>query len=356
MTEDLVPAIGVVVSGVALALLLDFSSSSRIIGTMFAVLALGAFLGRRYQRLDRPVGDGIAVSSGIGILVAATWWLIDSFSAIEPFVAGLAPIGAILCGVGIAILGAIDYRSLSPSTLRSMLKDTIAAVAIGVTGLLGIYLWGAVIVSVLGLAGTSELTTRSGVILSTVAGGFGTATVAFLVLYWSDREWTYLDVSFPTIRELAIVVVATGAIIGFNVIINIVFQTLGLESTTHQLVQVSRTDPTILLWLIPLAYLLIGPGEELLYRNIVQKSLYSSFSRPGAILLASAIFAVVHLPAFADPTAGPLPLLNTLTKVFLLSLILGITYHRTNNVVVAALVHGSFDAVAFAITYIQLTG
>jgi membrane protease YdiL (CAAX protease family) len=144
--------------------------------------------------------------------------------------------------------------------------------------------------------------------------------------------------------------------LGSNLGISALFGWLGVESTTHSLIRAAQDNPGILLALVPLSYLVVGPGEELLYRNVVQKSLSTEFSPPGAVVVASAIFAAVHLPAYADPSGSALAVLNTLAVVFVLSLILGALYERTENVAVSALVHGSFNAIAFLVTYVEITG
>ncbi len=110
-------------------------------------------------------------------------------------------------------------------------------------------------------------------------------------------------------------------------------------------------NPDIFLLLIPLSFLLIGPGEELLYRGLIQGLLRKTFRPARAIVLASALFAVVHV--FSLSGAGKLVSIGT---VFTLSLILGILYEYTDNLVVPILVHGAYDAVLFSLQYLMATG
>ncbi|MFC7197304.1 CPBP family intramembrane glutamic endopeptidase [Halosimplex aquaticum] len=49
------------------------------------------------------------------------------------------------------------------------------------------------------------------------------------------------------------------------------------------------------LLLIPLSFLVVGPGEELLYRGLVQGTLRETLHPARAIVLASALFASIHL-------------------------------------------------------------
>ncbi len=46
--------------------------------------------------------------------------------------------------------------------------------------------------------------------------------------------------------------------------------------------------------MIPISFLLIGPGEELLFRGVVQGVLKRSFNSIYSILIASIIFSVAH--------------------------------------------------------------
>jgi membrane protease YdiL (CAAX protease family) len=189
-----------------------------------------------------------------------------------------------------------------------------------------------------------------------VALGLGTGTVAAVYLGVRSRGFDYIDLRRPGANDAAYVIVGVVALVGLNVGIGLAFQRLGVESAQHAIIRQAESDPGILLVLVPLSYLIIGPGEELLYRNVVQKSLYETYSRRGAVVVASAIFAAVHLFAFADPDGSALATVNTLAVVFVLSLVLGVVYERTENLVVPALVHGSFDAIAFAATYVRIAG
>ena len=109
--------------------------------------------------------------------------------------------------------------------------------------------------------------------------------------------------------------------------------------------------------LIPISLLLVGPLEELLYRNIIQKYLYSSFSPIGSIFISSIIFSAVHISAYAGDALfqTPLPALNALAVIFILSVIIGIVYYQTKNIVTAALLHGIYDSIIFAVFYINTT-
>lgn len=237
-------------------------------------------------------------------------------------------------------------------TSPDRLGSAVSATAVGLAGLFAIVAWVTVLASVLGVD-TTEATTGA-VVIASLANGLGTASVAAIYFHSRHLGFDYLDLPRPDRRDVAYTIGGVVALFVLNITLWWVFTAAGMETSRHGFIRQAESNPEILLALIPLAYLVIGPGEELLYRNVVQKSLYGSFSRGSAVLLASAIFAVAHVGSYLDPGA-PLATLNGLLTVFALSTILGVIYLRTRSVLVVAVVHASFDAIAFAFTYIQLT-
>jgi membrane protease YdiL (CAAX protease family) len=104
----------------------------------------------------------------------------------------------------------------------------------------------------------------------------------------------------------------------------------------------------VLLLLIPAAFLLIGPGEELLFRGVVQGTLRRAFDPVPAIAIAAAVFAAIHYFALAGPSVGRVA---TIGVLFLPSLVFGAVYEYTDNLVVPSLIHGAYDATLFAVLY-----
>ncbi|WP_435155384.1 CPBP family intramembrane glutamic endopeptidase [Haladaptatus sp. DFWS20] len=235
-------------------------------------------------------------------------------------------------------------------SLGQMVRAVLLSGVLGFSGLLAISLWASVFLIVLG---PETLGPMEELALSALALGLGTGTVAALFMIGRGYGFSYLDFNLPDARDLGYVVVGTLGLLVLQIIIGVVLTQLGVGTADHSIEQqASQGNPQILLILIPAAWLIIGPGEELLYRNIIQKSLYDTFSEYGAVVVASAIFALAHIPAYAAgstlvATAG------TLVVIFLLSLLLGATYLKTGNVTVSALIHGSFDAVLFGLMYVQ---
>jgi membrane protease YdiL (CAAX protease family) len=242
----------------------------------------------------------------------------------------------------------------TPDGPKAKVVQTLIATIVGASGLAFLYLWGILILSLVAVvvAGEPSLVARSAV--TVVATALGTATAAALYLRTSGRDWSFIDLEVPGRWDLAW---GVGGIVGLLAMLyasGVAMDWLGIEQASHGTVRMAREDPRVLLVSIPASWLLIGPGEELLYRNVVQKSLYDVFSRRAAVVVATVIFAAVHFTAYLAPTVEQT--LVSLVVVFLLALGLGIVFERTENLLVVAAVHGTFNAVQLADLYCELTG
>lgn len=110
--------------------------------------------------------------------------------------------------------------------------------------------------------------------------------------------------------------------------------------------------PSVLLVMIPLSFLLIGPGEELLFRGVIQGTLRRVFSAPAAIVLASATFAPAHIISLQGGIGA---LAVSISVLFVPGLVFGYVYERTGNLVVPALSHGAYNATLFGLLYLVVT-
>jgi len=84
----------------------------------------------------------------------------------------------------------------------------------------------------------------------------------------------------------------------------------------------------------------VGLGEELLFRGLLQSDLTKALGWKWGIILASLIFAVMHLTWRSIPE---------LFFVFFASLILGYIYHKTKSLVGPIMMHGTGNVILVAI-------
>jgi membrane protease YdiL (CAAX protease family) len=181
----------------------------------------------------------------------------------------------------------------------------------------------------------------------------GFAVVALGFLYATRRGFAYVDLSVPSGREIGIIaggLVATFAVWG---VASVVVAGLGLPATDHALFNPSEDgSPQLLLVLVPLVLFVNGPVEELLYRNVIQKYLTERFPVPVAIITASGIFSLAHVPAYLS--AGLTALSVTLTLLFVISCLWGWVYDRTESLFVVSALHGLYNAVLVGLLYVQV--
>lgn len=179
--------------------------------------------------------------------------------------------------------------------------------------------------------------------------GFGITALAYL--RWRGRGLAFIAARVPTVRDWGWIVGGFVLLLGLLAAAQAALSALSIDIAQNQVVAFGERDPTVFLVLIPLSFLLVGPGEELLFRGLVQGTLQEAFHPWRAILLASGIFAVVHV--FSLSGQGQLVYLAI---VFVLSLLLGAAYEYTENLVVPVLIHGAYNAAQFAGAYVAATG
>lgn len=361
---DAASTLGFVLAGVALAgCLLPWTDGPALVtagpvegsaaGAGLALVATLAFGVRRHGGLDRRVGGAVAGLCSLAVAVLALSRLVSP--ALGDGSAPSIRIGLPVAGVA-ALLGAIaafaDARGMTDREVWTKLRAAVTALAVGFLG----FVVSSVIATVPGLAARGLGTTAS---IAALTAGSGVGMMVFTAGYLRlrGRGVEYVDLAWPDRRAAAYGVGGLVVLFLSAGLVSVTFAELGLPSAQSSIQELAETvdDPQFLvLVLVPLSFLAIAPGEELVYRNVVQKYLYEYFSRPTAVVVASVIFGVVHFQQYADP--NPVATLSTLFVVFVLSLVLGYTYYRTENLLVPIFVHGAFNAIQFLALYREITG
>lgn len=162
-----------------------------------------------------------------------------------------------------------------------------------------------------------------------------------------------IGLSTPSAKQLVVVVVGYLAALGGAFVGSLLVSALQVDTGTNNAAQIGMENPAVLLLLIPASILIIGPGEELLFRGVVQGLLRRALGAVAAIVLASAMFGAVHVFAVAG-TPGQQALYATVAMA--LGCLLGGLYERSGNLLVPASVHGLYNAALFALQYAQVAG
>jgi membrane protease YdiL (CAAX protease family) len=151
----------------------------------------------------------------------------------------------------------------------------------------------------------------------------------------SPRHWI-CDLGRAIIGYLAVLPVCIALVVLFTYL----FELYNLTPQTHPVLKYMHAfSPSWRVLAVIEAVVLAPLAEEMFFRGIVQSFFRRAFHSPRlAILLASAIFAVVHHGS--EPQALP--------SLFALALVLGYNYERTGRLISPILIHAIFNAVSLA--------
>jgi membrane protease YdiL (CAAX protease family) len=206
-----------------------------------------------------------------------------------------------------------------------------------------------------GLLGVS-VTPLGRLALSLIAiQGLGFPLVAALYFrYRGESLRSFIPISVPSLRELGIAIGAwIAAIVAVPVVASIIISIANEQPASNAAGETAQQNPEIIPLLIPLVFLLNAPGEELLFRGVIQGLLAERFSGWAAIALATAAFAPLHIIALVG---GSTAALLTIVIISVPSLIFGVVYELTDNLIVPSLVHALFNSTLFLGIYVSSLG
>lgn len=187
--------------------------------------------------------------------------------------------------------------------------------------------------------------TNAGQLFRTVVqfAGFLIAVLAYLA---ATGEWNVVDVGRPRLGDAKPIVVAAAALLALQYGALYGLRAVGV-TTGQNVAVVPAGDPvTYYLAMIVVSIAVVGPVEELLFRGVVQGGLRRAFDATPAIVLASLLFGLVHLPAVTGTLTERLAYAGV---VVALGCLLGYLYERTGNVLVPGLAHGAYNAAIYAV-------
>ncbi len=201
--------------------------------------------------------------------------------------------------------------------------------------------------SVAASAGLVTEGTNGWQVLRTVVqfGGFLLAVLGYLAF---TSEWGLVRLDRLSSREAGLVVAAALGLLTLQYGALFALAEIGITTGQNQAVVPAGPPATYYLAMIAVSILVVGPVEELLFRGVVQGGLRRAFDATPAILLASLIFGVVHLPAIEGAFVERAAYVGV---VVLLGCVLGYLYERTENVLVPGLAHGAYNAAIYAVLW-----
>lgn len=233
-------------------------------------------------------------------------------------------------------------RSSRPVTIAVVLA--LVVLALGVSRFLG-----AAVSTLLRMLSLDPSTSVRLVLGVVVQQGIVFCGIAAFYLWIRDLDLDWIGISMPNLKQLRWI--AGGWVAAFTValVFGLLIVLIGFNTGENRLIRIVADNPEALLVMIPVAIVLIGPGEELLFRGIVQGSLRERFGPVIAIVLASAIFATAHITSLTGSLESRM---ITIVLLFIPTLVFAISYERTENILVPMLIHGLYNATLFSLQYI----
>jgi membrane protease YdiL (CAAX protease family) len=240
-------------------------------------------------------------------------------------------------------LSGIDPTTDAPSRLRAVLF------AIGVTV-------GAALYVPLVVGSATELWALLGndsfLVPFAVGGTLATLSLGAMAYYYVRYTSLAVPVRLPTRRDLAWVVVGIVVPLAIQIGLIVVGSRFGVQPVGGGIDAAAAADPVLVYSLaLVSALFLIGPVEELLYRGVVQARLRQSFGPVAAIGLTSLGFAAGHVATLVWGGGDPFTLGFGLSLLAIASgsVVLGVVYERTANLVPAILAHSLFNGLLLAL-------
>ncbi len=241
------------------------------------------------------------------------------------------------------------------------LRSIFGAVGVVAGAFLVYFFLGSVVVVLSGAESQAALESRTAVYAvytATASAGFGLAALGYVAL---RDEWDLLHVRPVTRRDLAYVVGGLVALAAVNLaatslvtaVLSLVESVFGtsVEFGTNSVVETGRENPVYFLYMIPVSLLIVGPGEELLFRGVVQGLFRRVAGVVPAVVLASCLFGLVHLPAVSSGSAWPY-----VFATVALALVLGALYEYTESILVPAVIHGCWNVAIYVNQWLDATG
>lgn len=187
--------------------------------------------------------------------------------------------------------------------------------------------------------------------------------VAFLLVgYWyvarvAGRDVLHLDA--PRLGQAGWAVLGLVALAALHFAVLSALAAFGVEPATNRVIAENRDQPVALLYLAAVSILFVAPGEELIFRGIVQGLFRRAVGVIPAVVVASATFGLVHVGALVsvpetDPTLAGIAAYVLIAA--LLGTVLGALYERTRTLLVPIVVHGLWNTSQFLVAYAVETG
>lgn len=182
--------------------------------------------------------------------------------------------------------------------------------------------------------------------------GFFVAGAAYMAI--TGRGWDFIDIRMPNRSDLKWMIGGLVITLVFYYLVGIIATVLDLPAAESDIVLMLGDDVMMVLAMMLIVLFLNAPAEEFLFRNVIQKRLYDSFSEIGAVIVASLIFVLPHLPSYMLLAESHVATVVSLTILFGGSMVMGYAYLRTRNILVPTAIHAGMNLFMLVIYLLAL--
>lgn len=235
-------------------------------------------------------------------------------------------------------------------------EDRLLAVLHTVLLLLGAFVVAGLLqqgtVGLLAAAGLTESAAPALVSVSEMAANFA-GFLAVGIGYIKYQECRSLvGLRRPSLRGGLVVVVGVVTLVVSLTGLQVLFAQLGYEPAQNSAVVAGEDNPQLYLYVIPVVLLLNSPGEELLFRGLIQGRFRRAYGVIPGILAAATVFGLVHLIALVGSGSE----LVYVTIAAVAGLLLGVVYELTQNLLVPIAVHALWNVGTYLVLYAGAVG
>lgn len=204
----------------------------------------------------------------------------------------------------------------------------------------------------LALAGLTEATAPAAVTIAETVGNF-TGFLAVGVGYLTLQDHISLvGVGWPSARDVGVIVGGFVLLIVALTGLETLLAQLGVEPAQNSAVTAGENNPELYLYFIPVVLLFNSPGEELLFRGLIQGRFRQAYGVVPGVVVASAVFGLIHYPALAGSGSE----LVYVSIAGVAGLVLGGAYEYTGNLVVPIGIHAVWNVGTYLVLYAGAVG
>jgi len=184
---------------------------------------------------------------------------------------------------------------------------------------------------------------------------FGTFIIVFLLSKINKNKYNYLSIIYRNsiINKKASfwVLITTISLLIVNIVVGLLYTLFNISVSENSIMDVATHNPIYLLYLIPIMLLIVGPGEEFIFRGVIQSTFRDKYGFKIGLIIASILFGLVHIPAVGGLQIQSMPYVFI---TIILALILGYVYEYQKNIYIPMIAHGIYNSLLLVFSYIQM--